>query len=57
MKVLTIILILVALSIGTLFLITLTKALEIPTGVALPVGIAFGTFATLYLISYIKGLY
>jgi hypothetical protein len=57
MKLLTIVLILVALAIGILFIVSLTKALEIPTGVALPVGIAFGTFATLYLISYIKGLY
>lgn len=57
MKVITIILIVVALGIGIWFIGTISKALGIPAGVALPVGIAFGTFATLYIISYIKGLY
>jgi hypothetical protein len=57
MKILTIILVVVALGIAAWFIATISKALDIPAGVTLPVSIAFGTFATLYVINYIKGLY
>jgi hypothetical protein len=57
MKLTTIILIVVALCIGGYFMTVIARFFGIPPGLMLPLGIAFGTFVTIYVISYIKGLY
>jgi Flp pilus assembly protein TadB len=56
MKGLTTILVVVAIAIGIWFIITLTNLLGLPPGVAIGVGIAFGAFATIYIVKFIKDM-